>query len=194
MLLILDVLMRYFRTPLHGSLEVGDESMSNMLLKAGASVNAYDCEGRTPIMLAMDRGNRRLFSKIVEKKSNLDVLDKRGWNVVIYSIETQMLTDVYPLLRRLNKNASIILRARDPQGLNALHHAAQLANAELSTKCVQQLSNLDFQVGELGSACSQVAFGGFFAVFFGVFLMFFRCFSMTFPGFSCFFNLFRTSQ
>jgi hypothetical protein len=30
----------------------------------------------------------------VEKKSNLDVLDKRGWNVVIYAIETQMLTDV----------------------------------------------------------------------------------------------------
>ena len=29
----------------------------------------------------------------VEKKSNLDVLDKRGWNVVIYAIETQMLTD-----------------------------------------------------------------------------------------------------
>ena len=81
-------------------------------------VNAYDCEGRTPIMLAMDRGNRRLFQKIVreaqvfprqvenrlgvgitskiskvEKKSNLDVLDKRGWNVVIYAIETQMLTD-----------------------------------------------------------------------------------------------------
>lgn len=28
-------------------------------------VNAYDCEGRTPIMLAMDRGNRRLFQKIV---------------------------------------------------------------------------------------------------------------------------------
>lgn len=77
-------------------------------------MNAYDCEGRTPIMLAMDRGNRRLFQKIVrgplrskglagligwrpgpkvEKKSNLDVLDKRGWNVVIYAIETQMLTD-----------------------------------------------------------------------------------------------------
>eukprot|EP00438_Fugacium_kawagutii_P009373 Skav231279 [mRNA] locus=scaffold161:73167:77355:+ [translate_table: standard] len=108
---------QYFRTPLHGSLEMGDESMSNLLLKAGASVNAYDCEGRTPIMLAMDRGNRRLFQKIagslapylvtqdnageeknstpeVEKKSNLDVLDKRGWNVVIYAIETQMLTDV----------------------------------------------------------------------------------------------------
>ena len=31
----------------------------------------------------------------VEKKSNLDVLDKRGWNVVIYAIETQMLTDAW---------------------------------------------------------------------------------------------------
>eukprot|EP00434_Breviolum_minutum_P006543 symbB.v1.2.005776.t1/scaffold289.1/size287290/21 len=132
---------QYFRTPLHGSLEMGDESMSNLLLKAGASVNAYDCEGRTPIMLAMDRGNRRLFQKIVEKKSNLDVLDKRGWNVVIYAIETQMLTDVYPLLMKLSKNAAIILRARDPQGLNALHHASQLANAELSTKCAATMGD-----------------------------------------------------
>ena len=31
---------RYFRTPLHGSLEMGDESMSNLLLKAGASTVA----------------------------------------------------------------------------------------------------------------------------------------------------------
>lgn len=31
---------RYFRTPLHGSLEMGDESMSNLLLKAGASRDA----------------------------------------------------------------------------------------------------------------------------------------------------------
>ena len=70
---------------------------------------------------------------------------------------------------KLNKNAAIILRARDPQaqrsyagkaqlvanalwnsectvqGLNAVHHAAQLPNAELSTKCVQQLANLDFE-------------------------------------------------
>lgn len=148
---------QYFRTPLHGSLEMGDESMSNLLLKAGASVNAYDCEGRTPIMLAMDRGNRRLFQKIVEKKSNLDVLDKRGWNVVIYAIETQMLTDVYPLLMKLSKNAAIILRARDPQGLNALHHASQLANAELSTKCVMQLTNLDFEAATMGDCNGDTA-------------------------------------
>ncbi|CAJ1353959.1 unnamed protein product [Effrenium voratum] len=148
---------QYFRTPLHGALEDGDESMANLLLKAGASVNAYDCEGRTPIMLAMDKGNRRLFSKIVEKKSNLDVLDKRGWNVVIYAIETQMLTDVYPLLMKLNKNAAIILRARDPQGLNALHHATQLANAELSTKCVQQLANLDFEAASIGDCNGDTA-------------------------------------
>lgn len=31
------------------------------------------------------------------------------------------------------------------QGLNALHHASQLANAELSTKCVMQLTSLDFE-------------------------------------------------
>ena len=36
------------------------------------------------------------------------------------------------------------------QGLNALHHASQLANAELSTKCVLQLTNLDFEAPILG--------------------------------------------
>eukprot|EP00913_Durusdinium_trenchii_P030078 g28185.t1 len=129
---------QYFRTPLHGSLECGDESMSNLLLKAGASVNAYDCEGRTPIMLAMDRGNRRLFQKIVEKKSNLDVLDKRGWNVVIYAIETQMLSDVYPLLMKLNKNAAIILRARDPQD------SPERGRLEVLRIFIERLPSLDF--------------------------------------------------
>ena len=35
------------------------------------------------------------------------------------------------------------------QGLNAVHHAAQLPSAELSTKCVQQLANLDFEAVEV---------------------------------------------
>jgi len=148
---------QYFRTPLHGALEIGDESMANLLLKAEASVNAYDCEGRTPIMLAMDNANRRLFKKIVEKKSNLDVLDKRGWNVVIYAIETGMLGDVYPLLVKLNKNAAIILRARDPQGCNSMHHAAQLEIPTVSARCVDQLMNLDMEAATIGDCNGDTA-------------------------------------
>mmetsp|Transcript_55117 Transcript_55117/g.98364 ORF Transcript_55117/g.98364 Transcript_55117/m.98364 type:complete len:1247 (-) Transcript_55117:167-3907(-) len=148
---------QYFRTPLHGALEIGDESMANLLLKADASVNAYDCEGRTPIMLAMDQANRRLFKKIVEKKSNLDVLDKRGWNVVIYAIETGMLSDVYPLLVKLQKNASIILRARDPQGCNSIHHAAQLDVATASAKSVEMLMTLDVEAATIGDCNGDTA-------------------------------------
>ena len=51
------------RYPLHESFG----GMSSVKNPAPAGVNAYDCEGRTPIMLAMDRGNRRLFSKIVRR-------------------------------------------------------------------------------------------------------------------------------
>ncbi|CAE8607635.1 unnamed protein product [Polarella glacialis] len=153
----INVTDQYFKTPLHGALEGGDESMANLLLTAQASVNAYDCEGRTPIMLAMDQANRRLFSKIVERKSNLDVLDKRGWNVVIYAIETEMLGNVYPLLLKLSSNATLILRARDPQGLNAMHHAAQLGLADSSAKAVKQIANLDFDSCTIGDCNGDTA-------------------------------------
>ena len=52
---------------------------------------------------------------------------------------------VYPLLP--HRLLRVELRV---QGLNAVHHAAQLPSAELSTKCVQQLANLDFEAWEIG--------------------------------------------
>eukprot|EP00927_Polykrikos_kofoidii_P040656 TRINITY_DN34702_c0_g2_i1.p1 TRINITY_DN34702_c0_g2~~TRINITY_DN34702_c0_g2_i1.p1 ORF type:complete len:1195 (-),score=227.09 TRINITY_DN34702_c0_g2_i1:38-3622(-) len=133
----------FFRTPLHGALEVGDEGMANLLLKAEASVNAYDCEGRTPIMLAMEQHNRRLFADLISRRSNLDVLDRRGWNVVIYAIETGMFTEVLPMLQKLGDRAQPILRSIDPQGRNALHHAAALPHLEIAARVITPLVVLD---------------------------------------------------
>ncbi|CAK0828531.1 unnamed protein product [Prorocentrum cordatum] len=147
----------YFRTPLHGALDAKDESMANLLLKADASVNAYDCEGRTPIMLAMDQQNQRLFGAIIEHRSNLDVLDRRGWNVVIYSIETGMFGEVFGLLSKLGERSKPVLRSRDPQGRNCLHHAAQLHDAAYSNKVVDQLLNMDHAAATLGDCNGDTA-------------------------------------
>uniref|UniRef100_A0A7S2JYC4 C2 domain-containing protein n=1 Tax=Zooxanthella nutricula TaxID=1333877 RepID=A0A7S2JYC4_9DINO len=133
---------QYYKTPLHGALETGNEEVSMLLLNAEADVNTYDCEGRTPTLLTMDHGNMRLFSSVVQRKANLDVLDKRGWNVVIYAIETGMLLEISPILRKLGSQAKLILRARDPQGRNSMHHAAclsSLAQAEAAIKVIGEM-------------------------------------------------------
>mmetsp|Transcript_45156 Transcript_45156/g.133669 ORF Transcript_45156/g.133669 Transcript_45156/m.133669 type:complete len:1204 (-) Transcript_45156:96-3707(-) len=148
---------QYFRTPLHGALENGDERMAGMLLKAEASVNAYDCEGRTPIMFAMEQKNRRLFGQIVQQRSNLDVLDKRGWNVVIYAIETGMFDEVMPLLQKLADRVKPILRARDPQGRNAMHHAAVLEDITLANKTARALVRLDQEASTIGDCNGDTA-------------------------------------
>jgi len=129
-----------FRTPLHGALEAGDEDMANLLLKAEACVNAYDCLGVTPIMLAMKQHNRRLFTSLIEKRSELDVLDTKGRNVLIYAIDTNMLGDV---LTQAPERAKPIVKAMDPRGRNALHHAILVPQASASHRAVIRLANVD---------------------------------------------------
>ena len=46
---------RYFRTPLHGALEDGDESMANLLLKAGASASLGGFRSTAHVALARPR-------------------------------------------------------------------------------------------------------------------------------------------
>mmetsp|Transcript_87022 Transcript_87022/g.244011 ORF Transcript_87022/g.244011 Transcript_87022/m.244011 type:complete len:1349 (-) Transcript_87022:56-4102(-) len=133
----------FLRTPLHGALESDDGNMANLLLQAEASVNAYDCEGTTPIMLAMDSKNRRIFVDLIRRRSNLNVLDRRGWNVLIYSIETGMFSEVLIYLEKLGHRAQPILRAIDPLGQNALHHAAALPSADAANRVVNPLAELD---------------------------------------------------
>lgn len=139
----------FFRTPLHGALDNNDEDMAMLLLRAEASVNAYDCESRTPIMLAMQQGNRQVFGALVERRANLDVLDSRGWNVVIYAIETGMLSEVLPILRKSSR-ASAIIRAYDPQGRNALHHAAMLKDPHGAQEAAECLYAIDYEAARIG--------------------------------------------
>mmetsp|Transcript_153584 Transcript_153584/g.492261 ORF Transcript_153584/g.492261 Transcript_153584/m.492261 type:complete len:1098 (-) Transcript_153584:103-3396(-) len=145
------------RTPLHGALSTGNEALAYLLLNADASVNAYDCEGRTPILLAMDANNRRLFTELIQRRSNLDVVDKRGWNVIIYAIEAGMLGDIAPRLLKVGDKVQRILRARDPQGRNAMHHAVQLPNVRAANKAVEVLSKMDNQCAIFGDCNGDTA-------------------------------------
>lgn len=141
---------QFFRTPLHGALLAGNESLATLLLKAGASVNAFDCEGATPMMLTMDAGNKRLFAMMLEMKASLDVLDKRGYNVVVYAVVTDMLPNVMPILMQWEDAAKDIIRARDPQGMNAIHHAVSLKNVAEANRSVTSLLRLDREAVQMG--------------------------------------------
>eukprot|EP00928_Gymnodinium_smaydae_P027684 TRINITY_DN21322_c0_g5_i1.p1 TRINITY_DN21322_c0_g5~~TRINITY_DN21322_c0_g5_i1.p1 ORF type:complete len:1201 (-),score=294.20 TRINITY_DN21322_c0_g5_i1:89-3691(-) len=139
----------YFQTPLHCAMTNGDEALSRLLLRAEAAVNAYDCEGRTPIMLAMDSMNRRLFAELVQRGSNLDVLDRRGWNVVVYSINTGMFPEVLSVLQRTGDRAKTILSYQDPQGKSALHHAVMLQNVEMCNRTITQLVSMHHEAAAM---------------------------------------------
>jgi ankyrin repeat protein len=121
-----------FNTPLHVAIGNKNEALTEMLIIAKADVNAFNAKGQTPIMLAMDAGSAKMFTVIIEQEPSLDCLDHRGWNVLIYAVEYNMLKEMVPMLNKLGKDAIPILQWQDPQGRTALHHAVINCNREFS--------------------------------------------------------------
>lgn len=66
----------------------------SMLLEHRANVNVFDMKQRTPLLWAMETGQKQLFSLILDKKPTLEIVDSNGWNVGIYATRNGMLGDL----------------------------------------------------------------------------------------------------
>jgi uncharacterized protein len=51
---------------------------AKLLITKGADTNLADKDGRTPLMLAVSRGNEALVKSLLEAKADLSVKDKEG--------------------------------------------------------------------------------------------------------------------
>ena len=51
-----------------------------LLLDAGADVQAPDASGRTPLHIAVDRGDAALVKELLQRKANPETRDRIGWS------------------------------------------------------------------------------------------------------------------
>lgn len=117
-------------TPLQISIRGESETIVAVLIEARCDVNSFNAEWKTPIMSAMDKKNKRIFQLVLSAGPVLDVLDERGWNVLIYAVNNGLVEDLAPVLIALDEETLPVVRWRDPQGLTALHHAVMLSHLQ----------------------------------------------------------------
>ncbi len=87
----------------HSAAEKGDAARVKQLLDAGASVNAKDADGQTPLMKAVAAGHKSLALTLIMLGADLTEQDARGRSALMIAAEKRDAT----LLSRLNDLSQI---------------------------------------------------------------------------------------
>jgi len=95
-------------TPLQYAASAGHAEVVQLLIKAGAKVDARDSQGRTPLTWAADKGNVDATRKLVEAKADVRAVNNGGWTPLHYAMSrrhqevAQLLVDNGAKLDALN--------------------------------------------------------------------------------------------
>jgi len=77
-------------TPLHYAASKGSESIVNMLLDAGARINAKDKYGATPAMRAAVKGHTQILKVLLDRGAKFEVENQEGNNVLHVACESDI--------------------------------------------------------------------------------------------------------
>ncbi|XP_067234187.1 ankyrin repeat and SAM domain-containing protein 3 [Chanodichthys erythropterus] len=75
-------------TPLMYAAYIGHDSIANLLLETGVSVNTTTSKGLTPLMLAASCGNESIAYFLLQQGAQLECKDVRGWTALLHSTAT----------------------------------------------------------------------------------------------------------
>ena len=109
-------------------MQVGRRDVAELLLDAGALLEARDEEGKTPLhhaCLGFYTGQAEVVELLLSKTRTVDVRDNRGMTPLHHAVHYWAArTDIPAQL--IAKGANV--NARDDEGLTPLHHAACFGN------------------------------------------------------------------
>lgn len=115
----------YQVTPLHYAAAKGDTAIIEMLLEAGANVDARDSAGRTPLMWAVAKGREAACEAILKKTlpGDLNVRDLLGRNALHWAVSKARFKIAQSLIA---KGGNDTIRAQDNAGNTPLHYAMSI--------------------------------------------------------------------
>lgn len=107
-------------TVLHVSAKNGSEEIFNLLLSAGADVNAQDAVGFTPLhTLACYNSNIRLMKMLLDSGADVNAVNNHGLTTLHFAVMKSRAAETEFLISR-----GAQVNARDERGLTPLHYAA----------------------------------------------------------------------
>jgi ankyrin repeat protein len=111
--------------PLHVAVQLGRERIAELLLNAGADVNARDRLGRTPLQVALSYRQRSLAEVLLRRKADIQA-GKEGGGALLCAAADQGFGEVVRLL--LARKADVHYKGR--AGYQPLHAAAEGGHLE----------------------------------------------------------------
>ncbi|TSK19968.1 Protein groucho-2 [Bagarius yarrelli] len=124
------------KTALHDAVMAGCSSTVKLLCDKGASVNASDFDGRTPLVLATQMCHPRICQLLLERGAEIRVRDKQNKTALILGCEFASKDAVEVLL----KNGADVT-AVDSFGHDSYHYARLSKNQELINLIKSYLDN-----------------------------------------------------
>uniref|UniRef100_A0A673XST1 Transient receptor potential cation channel, subfamily A, member 1a n=1 Tax=Salmo trutta TaxID=8032 RepID=A0A673XST1_SALTR len=143
------------QTPLHKTTIFDHAELAEYLISKGGDINAIDCKGHTPLLLATSCSAWKTVSLLLTHGANLKIKDKHGCNFLHLAIlQPKGLTNLPPEFLKCS-SVRELLGAEDNEGCTPMHYACRLGipesvknmlrlNVSLDQKSKQKKSALHF--------------------------------------------------
>ncbi|XP_038819178.1 transient receptor potential cation channel subfamily A member 1-like [Salvelinus namaycush] len=143
------------QTPLHKTTIFDHVELAEYLISKSGDINAIDCKGHTPLLLATSCSAWKTVSLLLTHGANLKIKDKHGCNFLHLAIlQPKGLTNLPPEFLKCS-SVRELLDAEDNEGCTPMHYACRLGipesvknmlrlNVSLDQKSKQKKSALHF--------------------------------------------------
>ncbi len=116
-------------------IEASNIKVANKLMKAGARINVTDKKGNTPLHIALSTFNWDLAQELLKQKANVDTSNKKG-NTVLHILAGSIINNI-ELMRKLTQSGANV-NVKNLKGKMPLHKAAKKNNIEEVRELIKQ--------------------------------------------------------
>ena len=149
--------MNHFNTtPLHVAVERGDERVVQLLLGAGAEIDAKGKASATPLHVAAERGNERVVRLLLEGGAEIEATNENGATPLHVAVESGHEQVVQLLLKAIAKTDAKLSRSGDINSTALLHLAVESGHERIVQLLLEGGAEIDAK-GKSGATPLHIA-------------------------------------